>query len=202
MGAVVRISFYFYAVDQLRQYFNKLLPLPDEEFNAFAENLIRKECDKGEILLKAGVVCDFVAFIQEGAFRFYRYTDGNEMVTAFFFAGDFISNYRSYLLQRPSNHNVECIEKAVVWMIKRDRIMALYDQYPLIERMGRLIAEQSYLGATSRLDHFLDFTPEQRYMALLKRNSHLLQRIPQYMIASYLGISPESLSRIRKRIVS
>ncbi len=189
-------------MEQLRQYFNNLLPLPDEEFEAFAKSLIRKEFDKGETMLKAGVVCDFVAFIETGAFRFYRYTESTEMVTAFFFTGDFISNYRSYLLQQPSHHNIECLEKAVVWMIKRQRIYELYDQYPLMERMGRLIAEQNYLGATSRLDHFLDFTPEERYKALLKRNSHLLQRIPQYMIASYLGISPESLSRIRKRIVS
>jgi CRP-like cAMP-binding protein len=189
-------------MEQLRQYFNKLLPLPDEEFNAFSNDLMRKEFDKGETLLKAGVVCDFVAFIEDGAFRFYRYTEGTEMVTAFFFAGDFISNYRSFLLQRPSNHNIECLENAVVWMIKRERIYSLYNKYPLMERMGRLIAEQNYLGATSRLDHFLDFTPEERYKALLKRNSRLLQRIPQYMIASYLGISPESLSRIRKRIVS
>lgn len=185
---------------QIRKYFNKLLPLTDEEWNAYAECLSQKHVSANQHLLEAGKTCDFIAFIEKGSFRFYFTQKGSEIVTAFFFTGDFLSNYRSFITQLPSTHHIQSLSESTIWTIKREQQMILYNKYPKFERLGRIIAENLYLSVAKRLDSFLYETPEERYRELLLRGSRLLQDVPQYMLASYLGISPESLSRIRKRI--
>lgn len=86
--------------------------------------------------------------------------------------------------------------------VNKKDLQQLYDEYKNIERVGRLIAENLFLGVTQRLDSFMHQSPEQRYMDLVNRNAEMLQRVPQYHIAAYLGVSPETLSRIRKRAFS
>jgi CRP-like cAMP-binding protein len=187
-------------MEQIRKYFNQLLPLSDEEWNAYAGCLSKRHISRNQHLLEAGKTCDFIAFIEQGSFRFYFTQKGTEIVTAFFFTGDFLSNYRSFVTQSPSTHHIQSLSESVIWVIKREQQMILYDKYPKFERLGRVIAENLYLSVARRLDSFLYETPEERYRDLFLRGSRLLQDVPQYMLASYLGISPESLSRIRKRI--
>jgi CRP-like cAMP-binding protein len=185
---------------QIRKYFESILPLTDEEWMAYSSYLTQKKVTKQGYLLESGKVCDFIAFIEDGSFRFFFNNDGNEVVTAFFFSGDFLSNYRSFLTGLPSTHYIESLSDSTLWIIKKEHQILLYNKYPKFERLGRLIAENLYLSVAKRLDSSLYETPEERYRDLLNRNSRLLQDVPQYMLASYLGISPESLSRIRKRI--
>jgi hypothetical protein len=91
------------------------------------------------------------------------------------------------------------MQDSVVHIICHRDLQALYDRYKNMERLGRFISEQLYLTVASRLDSFMFDAPSERYLALQKRNSKLLEEIPQYMIASYLGVKPETLSRIRAR---
>ncbi len=142
----------------------------------------------------------FRGFAESGIFRFYHMREGIERVTAFFFPGDFISNYRSFITNEPSDHYIACLEAGVIWKLHRSDLRRLFAQNHTFERLDKLVAERLYVAVAKRLDSFQSETPEERYLALLKKSSRLIQDIPQYMLASYLGISPESLSRIRKRI--
>lgn len=183
----------------LRTYFDNFVKLSDEEWKAFELCLTEETVLKKQLILSEGEVCDFTAFIVKGMFRFYRVIGGTDTITGFFFDGDFVTNYRSFLTGRPSDHFIEAMEDAVVHKINLHQLRSLYDKHQAIERLGRLIAEKLYLIVAERLDSFMFASPAERYQSLMERNSQLLQDVPQYMIASYLGVKPETLSRIRKR---
>lgn len=186
-------------METIRLYFTKFLKLNDSEWNDFEKCIIKINVSKNEQILNQGEHCNFIAFIQEGSFRFYYDKDGEFKITAFFFQGDFISNYRSFLTGKPSDHFIEAMQDAVIYKINLNELNSLYDKHKNMERLGRLIAENLYLSVANRLDSFLFQTPEERYKSLIERNSRLLQEVPQYMLASYLGVKPETLSRIRAR---
>ncbi len=186
-------------METIRLYFNKFINLNDSEWADFENCIIKVNIAKNEQILKQGEHCNFIAFIQKGSFRFFYDKEGEAKITAFFFQGDFVSNYRSFLTGKPSDHFIEAMQDAVIYKINLQELKSLYDKHKNVERLGRLIAENLYLSVAHRLDSFLFQTPAERYSALIERNSRLLQEIPQYMIASYLGIKPETLSRIRTR---
>ncbi len=186
-------------LETLRKYFNKFLLLDDSEWKDFESCLTKVSVTNKEQILKRGEHCKFIAFIHQGSFRFYFDKDGEEKITAFFFEGDFVTNYRSFLTGKPSEHCIEAMQDSIIYLINLTALQSLYDKHKNIERLGRLIAENLYLTVASRLDSFMFETPKDRYNALIARNSRLLQEIPQYMIAAYLGIKPETLSRIRAR---
>jgi CRP-like cAMP-binding protein len=186
-------------MEQIRAYFNNFLPLSDNEWEDFSSCFKKETYAKKEYLVRAGESCDFIAFIAEGVYRFYYLQEGEEKVTAFFFPGDFVTNYRSFLTGKPSEHFIETLKPSVIYKIHKQDLNLLYDRHKNIERLGRYIAENLYLTVAKRLDSFLHDNPENRYQELLNRNSKLLQEVPQYMLASCLGIKPETLSRIRAR---
>jgi CRP-like cAMP-binding protein len=186
-------------LETLRLYFNKFIKLNDSEWADFEKCIVKATIAKNEQILKPGEHCNFIAFIHEGSFRFYYDKDGIEKIIAFNFKGDFVSNYRSFLTGKPSDHYIEAMQDSVIYKINLQELNSLYDKHKNIERLGRLIAENLYLMVASRLDSFMFHTPEERYKALIERNSRLLNEVPQYMIASYLGVKPETLSRIRTR---
>jgi len=186
-------------LETLRLYFNKFIKLNDSEWADFEKCIVKATIAKNEQLLKPGEHCNFIAFIQEGSFRFFYDKEGEVKITAFFFQGDFVSNYRSFLTGKPSDHFIEAMQDAAIYKINLQELKFLYDKHKNIERLGRLIAENLYLSVANRLDSFLFQTPEERYKSLINRSSRLLQEIPQYMVASYIGVKPETLSRIRSR---
>ncbi|MPQ48951.1 cyclic nucleotide-binding domain-containing protein [Marinifilum sp. N1E240] len=187
-------------MDKIRQHFEQLVPLSEEEWEDISKGFYRQECAKGELILSQGDECDFIAFIEIGLFRFYHVKDGSEKIITFWFSGDVFSEYRSYITHTPSTNYIESMQDGIIWKIKREHMLDLYDKYPNLERLGRKFAERTYLKLADRLDSFLQDSPKERYLDLLNRNPNFVQEIPQYMIASFLGISAESLSRLRKRI--
>lgn len=188
--------------EKIRAYFNQLQPLNEQEWGEMERCFTLVEFKKQQILLDEKETCNFIGFINSGIVRFYSENQGNEKITAFWFPGDFISNYRSFIANAPSQHYIQAITEGSYWQLKKEDLLRLYDRYPSIDRLGRKMAEQLYLMVASRVDHLLTATPEQRYTALQSKNSRLLQEIPQYMLAAYLGVSAETLSRIRRRIFS
>lgn len=187
-------------MERIRAYFNHLYVLNDKEWKAMEECFELIQFKKSDLILRQGRPHDYLGFINEGILRFYFLDQGKEKITAFWFSGDFFSNYRSFLSGQPSTHFIEALDEGSYWRLSKDKLEGLYNKYENIQRLGRLMAERLYLIITDRLDSSMVLTPEDRYKTLQNSGSTLLQSVPQYMIASYLGVSPETLSRIRKRI--
>lgn len=183
----------------VRAFFHQFLILEDHEWADFESCLNIQRLKKNELWLEEGQKCELLAFVDTGIFRFYDVINGEEKVTAFFFSGDFVSNYRSFLTGAPSSHYIACMQDAVIYTISKPDLQHLYQKYKCFERLGRFIAEKLYLSVVQRLDSFMFADPAERYQELVNRHSRLLQDIPQYMLASYLGVKPETLSRIRGR---
>jgi len=185
-------------IEKLRSYieFNE-----DEE--RFIDNVFRvKHFAKGEHFLLAGDVCREAAFIESGVFRFYINT-GERAATYYFAAeNEFICDYPSFLPQRPSSINIQALEAAEIRAISFDDLQRFYREINLGERFGRLIAEEIFVDSIQQLASFYQDKPAVRYQNFVHRFPQLVQRLPQYYIASYVGIKPQSLSRIRRRFLS
>lgn len=136
-----------------------------------------------------------------GSLRSFHLKDGEDITQTFFFAGNYATDYESFLTQRPSAVYIQAMEDTEVIQCHYDDLQKLYAASHTGERLGRLIAENIFLGLSLRNRHFLLDDPETRYLALMKERPKVIAHIPLKHIASYLGIKPESLSRIRARMV-
>ena len=185
-------------IEKLRSYieFNE-----DEE--RFIDNVFRvKHFAKGEHFLLAGDVCREAAFIESGVFRFYINTGDRDATYYFAAENEFICDYPSFLPQRPSSINIQALEAAEIRAISFDDLQRFYREINLGERFGRLIAEEIFVDSIQQLASFYQDKPAVRYQNFVHRFPQLVQRLPQYYIASYVGIEPQSLSRIRRRFLS
>ena len=183
----------------IKEGIDKIVKISDAEWQAFSECLHKEVLPKKTHILKEDERCNFIAFIEQGAFRYYHIKDGIEKVTGLFFDGDTMTDYTSFLTNQTSNHYIQAISDATIFKLYKTDLDKLYDKYKNIERLGRIMAENLSISLDRRLNSFLYLSPKERYEELITRNPQLIQQVPQYMIASYLGIEPESLSRIRKR---
>lgn len=159
----------------------------------------KKFFKKGEHLLQAGNVCRYVTFMETGLVRYYINSDGEERTTYFNKEGEFVCYYASFLPQIPSDINIQALEDTSIFAISFNDLQEFYKEVEYGERFGRLGIEQVFLNAISQVASFYTDTPEVRYTKFLSDFRDIVQRIPQYHIASYVGIKPQSLSRIRKR---
>lgn len=154
------------------------------------------------VLVRDGEIAKELYFINKGLMRLYYNKEG-EHITAFIFREHlFASSYESFLQQTPSIQLLETIEDCELLSITRERMDRLYERVPAINILTRKIAEQRFINSQMILASFLLDTPETRYRKFAERNGDLFLRVPHHMIASYLGITPVSLSRIRKRLLT
>ena len=177
------------------------------EFNKEEEQFISsvfksRYVAKGEHFLLAGDVCREAAFIESGVFRFYINTDERDATYYFAAETEFICDYPSFLPQLPSDKNIQALEPSEIRVISFDNLKRLYEKMSFGERFGRLIAEEIFVDSIQQLASFYQDKPAIRYQNFVRRFPQLVQRLPQYYIASYVGIEPQSLSRIRRRIGS
>ncbi len=186
----------------LRQAMSQTIPIADDEWEAFEPHIYAKKVKKRDLLLREGQVSNQICFLISGAFRQFYMIDGEEKTTFFFFENHFVCDYDSFLTLRPCDHNIEAMEDSELLAFDRETLLRMYRLYPTFETFGRLIAESVYLCIKDRLMHFLLNTPEERYRRFLQSTESdiILQRVPQHYVASYLGITPVSLSRIRARV--
>jgi CRP/FNR family transcriptional regulator, anaerobic regulatory protein len=186
--------------DRLKNSLDRLLPLSREEFIAFATLLTTRRLTKHEPLLRAGEICTQIAFINQGCLRYYYLKDGSEFNGQFFFEGSWVGDYQSFLTGQPAVQYIDALEDTELLIIARTDLLALYAEQPRFERFGRLLAENVVIGSQRRTASLLFDSPEERYLKLIAERPKVVERIPLHHIASYLGIKPESLSRIRKRL--
>jgi CRP-like cAMP-binding protein len=171
------------------------------------EEMIRKlfherKLKKGEHLLEAGNICKYITFIQEGLVRYYFSNDGEEQISYFNKEEEFVCDYQSFLPQTPSRINIQALEDTTIYIISYADMQLLYKQVEHGERFGRLGIEEVFINVTAQVNSLYNDPPEVRYQQFLQRFPDIGQRIPQYYIASYIGVKPQSLSRIRKRLAA
>jgi CRP-like cAMP-binding protein len=189
-------------LSQIKEYVSKFMSFSNEELDSFLGRLTKKIIPKGDFLLAPNQVCDYVAFINRGHFRSYCMIDGQEKTYNFFFDGNFFTDYPSFLSRQPSIEWHQAMEDAEVLTINYVDMQKGYMETPAWEKFGRLIAEYIIMGISERNRSMLFMSPEERYLNLMKTRPKVIANIPQHYIASYLGIQPESLSRIRKRLAT
>lgn len=185
----------------LREFALKFINFSETEWRAFRDLLTRRFLKKGEFLVQSGEVCHYVSFINTGSFRVFLEVNGQEINKHFFFEHEYASDYGSFLTRSPGILNIKALEAAELMELSYEKVQWLYERFPIWQKFGRLIAESLYIQVAKRTQELLLRTPEEMYMTLLEAQSPIIARIPQHYIASYLGIQPESLSRIRKRIM-
>jgi CRP-like cAMP-binding protein len=151
-----------------------------------------------------GKICDAIGFIVQGSVRYYHVKEGIEITGYFSFENDFVSSYKSFLKQEASNSYIQALEDTQLICISYKKMQLLLNHDLLaykVERFGRLVAEHYICCYEDRIQSFIIQSPEERYIHMMKTEREILQRIPQHYIATFLGITPVSLSRIRKRTV-
>jgi len=176
------------------------MSLSEDEAQLIDELIPVKEFSKGTILLEEGRIAKDCYFTIKGCVRSYYLVDGEERTTSFFVEEEAITSLTSYVQRKPANHYFSCVEDSVLAVLNYDKEKELYKSFPQLETLCRLSIEQEYGKQQEILANYLTKNPEERYLLLMKTKPELLQRVPQYHLASYLGVQPESLSRIRKRI--
>lgn len=179
----------------------KISPLPYEEWKAFKELSVHKTIAKNSHFIRAGELVDSISLCINGLFRLYYTTpDGNEFNKSFCTKHDFITSYSSLLQNIPSFFSIQSLTDSELIVIRYQDFQSLYPRHVCWERLGRIIAEQLFIKKEMRERELLLLSAEARYLLFLKKYGHVALNIPQYHIASYLGITPVALSRIRRKL--
>jgi CRP-like cAMP-binding protein len=185
---------------KLIKYFSRIMPLSDEEASAIAGTMRIQQYKKGTILLREGQISAEAYFVLEGCVRQYFLVDGEEKTTNFFTDEQWVISINSFSQNMPSTHFMACATDSYLVVGNRAEEEALYKQFPRFETISRKVMEKIFAEQQAIMASYTTDTPEQRYIKLLESRPELFQIIPQYQLASYIGVKPESLSRIRKRI--
>jgi len=156
---------------------------------------------KGTILLREGQIATECYMNLKGLVRRYIIVDGEERTTEFYTEEQPVASLVSYNQKVPADHYFSCLEDTTLVVLSYDNEQLLNKKYPHLEKLCRVTTEVDYGNHLSKMARFMTSTPEERYQHLMQTNPDLLNRVPQYHLASYLGIKPESLSRIRKRML-
>ena len=182
----------------LAEALNKIVPLNEQEIDFIVSKTEYAAYKKGEFLTKEGSVERFVFLILKGGVRIYCMQNGEELSLDFFLEGSFTNSFMSFLLREKSIVSVQAIFDTKVVRLNVDHIHQLYESSLNINKIGRMFAESLYIRRTKRQLSFITHSAKERYDDLLAEYPEFVQRIPLKYLASYLGINPETLSRIRK----
>jgi len=181
--------------DHIRQY----CQLGKPALKSLSTVLQKVEVGKGDFLITEGKICRHIYFLEQGCLRGFYNLDGKEITYWFAFENNFVTSFFSFITKRPAVENIQLIEDSILWSIAHHDLEALYQKHADIERLGRIMTERYYVMLEERFlsNHFKE--ARDRYDNLITNTPHILQRIPLGHIASYLGISQETLSRIRSK---
>ncbi|QXV66864.1 Crp/Fnr family transcriptional regulator [Mucilaginibacter sp. 21P] len=186
-------------IDLLLKTIEKAVVIDKNEKELIAGLFHEKKYGKGEYFLKEGDVCKYVGFMISGVMRYYINDDGEDKTYGFAKESEFICNNESFLPQLPSRQSIQALEDCNLLVIGYNDLQRFYISFKNGERFGRLVIEQVFIKTLRGFNSFYTDSPEIRYEKFVKEYPDLLQRIPQYYIASYVGVKPQSLSRIRSR---
>lgn len=189
--------------DLFFQNLNSKVGLTEEEQAQIIPYLTFKKLRKKQYLLQEGDVCKMIAFVEKGALRAYSVDENsNEHIIQFALEGWTISDLFSFLTGEPATYNIDALEDAELVIISKAAHEEMLKTIPKYETFTRLNITGAYLAMQRRLTSIISASVEERYQDFIALYPHIAQRVPQHMIASYMGLTPETLSRIRKRISS
>jgi CRP-like cAMP-binding protein len=187
-------------LSSLKAYYKQLVPtMTEESWQVVARIATIRKVKKGEYLVREGEVCDHVSFINYGLVRMFHIVDGREKIIAFTNEFNYASEYQSFLTRKPANSFLQAMEATEVVDISFAHLQMLYREVPEANQLGRLIAENLFLMMCDMSRAEIHNSITGRYQQLVEDMPWLPQRVPQYMIASYLGITPEAFSRIKAK---
>jgi CRP-like cAMP-binding protein len=186
--------------DILFDFISKYITLTEEEKSAILALELFRTVKKGTILLKEGQRSQEEYFVLKGCIRKYYIIDGEEKTTAFFTEMEGLTPH-CVTSNAPSEYFISCVEDTIVTVTNPDMGVEVNAKFPKFDIMCRMLSEELLAKQQINFDEFKTSSPEQRYLNLLQKRPDLIQRVPQHQLASYLGIKPQSLSRLRARIM-
>ncbi|MFB6343514.1 Crp/Fnr family transcriptional regulator [Saccharicrinis sp. FJH2] len=184
----------------LREYYEKIIKLKEAEWEFIAAHFSRKVFDKNEIITQQGETEKFLSFIESGIVRFYIPDDETDLTFNFSFNREFTCAYDSFLTQTPSEYELQALTETIVWQISYADLQKVYTQTKAGNYLGRFASERLFLEKSKRELSLLKYNAKERYLRLFSERPDILKFIPMKYIASYIGITPQGLSRIRRQI--
>ena len=186
-------------MEKIFQILSQFMPLSPELKEDLMANVFIKKGIKGDILISQDRVCDRLFFIKKGFLRGFHYHNGKEITSWFGFENDFATSIYSFVSRKPGFENIEAIENSILYVITYDDLNNLYHNHPEFNYVGRLLTEKYYVDLMERTLCLQFQSAKESYDQLVKCQPYILQRASLGHIASYLGISQETLSRIRTK---
>lgn len=186
--------------ERLRNSIARILDFEEDEFEYFSNKFKVQQIAEKEVWASKGSIATQVAFINNGLMRLYYTREKLEMTAQFLFAGDMAGDYLSFIAQKPGKMNFQAMTDMELLVLSVEDIPALLQNTSIAPAFNQFTSEKKLHELMEREYSFLMESPEERYLKLVKEQPKLIQQIPQYYLAQYLGIKPESLSRIRKRL--
>jgi CRP-like cAMP-binding protein len=186
--------------NELFDFIEKYISLTEEEKNALLSLDLFHAVKKGTVLLKEGQKSQNSYFVLKGCIRTYYIIDGEEKTTAFYTEMEGL-NPPCTINKTPSVYYVSCLEDTILVIANDDMGMEINSKFPKFDTMCRILSEELLAKQQINFDEFKTSSPEQRYLNLIQKRPDLIQRVPQHQLASFLGIAPQSLSRLRARIM-
>jgi CRP-like cAMP-binding protein len=160
-----------------------------------------EKLQKNDYYLREGQYIDKISFVESGLFRLFYQVEGEEKIMLFFSENQFMTDYFGYLTRSSSIRPIQALEDSTVYSIDRENLNRLFKASKEWEHIGRVLAESAYITSVHRANRLLHDDYDTRLNTFIQENPNLMQRVPQYMIASYLNMTPETLSRVKKRIM-
>lgn len=179
----------------------KIFPLTEEAFEALKNCARTIHLQKNEFFLKEGEICGFIGFIEKGSMRLFYNSPDREACNDFFFENSVVGSFASFLSEMPSIVNIVAIENCEVITFSKKDINDLVEKHPSLKQFSDFIIQEHFIRTEKREEALLKFSPELRFKNLLEEHPKIFKRIPLHYVASYLNITPETLSRYRARFL-
>lgn len=180
---------------------SKTIELSEADKQVLRNNYLVKKLKKRQFFLQEGDVCKYAGFVTKGCLKTYTIDkNGDEHVFQIAIEGWWISDMYSHLTGEPATFTIEALEDCELLILDLEARETIFKQIPNYERFHRILLERNYVATQRRVNSMLSSSAEERYLAFINKYPQIVQRVPQLVIASYLGIAPESLSRIRKQL--
>jgi CRP-like cAMP-binding protein len=187
-------------LEKLQKYLEQFGPLPSGDWGLFAAKLQQRVFTKKQLISEAGKTENYISFIDSGIIRYYLQDGEKEITFEIAFENSFAAAYDSFITRTPALYTAEALTDTVLWSVTYPDLQELYQTTVNGNKIGRLAAEELYIKKNKRQLSLLKDSAEQRYKNLLTDYPHLIQHIPLKYLCSYIGITPQALSRIRRRI--